>query len=207
MSKTKPPPAVTWSLPARERGSKHVTRSFSGNDTSSLPARERGSKRPPLTASHVLCRRSPRGSADRNTDIGVYTGHYTRRSPRGSADRNIQPDGLSPEAENVAPRAGARIETCRRRKQPSSPPRVAPRAGARIETTLQSRMLRPRQVAPRAGARIETAPSAAGRCARRCRSPRGSADRNQMLDWPLAHVERVAPRAGARIETAGNQRS
>ena len=100
----------------------------------------------------------------------------------------------------VAPRAGARIETCfpqqpRQRSWGSPPVRgrglkrdlaldvndlheVAPRAGARIETQSQSSRARAVEVAPRAGARIETV----------------AASNRTASFW-------VAPRAGARIET------
>ena len=76
----------------------------------SLPARERGSKRLEQDATRAMLRRSPRGSADRNTmslSEKVKTGG---RSPRGSADRNTDRDNERADPA-VAPRAGARIET------------------------------------------------------------------------------------------------
>ena len=59
-------------------------------------------------------------------------------------------------AEEVAPRAGAWIETSVRTRRPSGAS-VAPRAGAWIETIVPRVVTAPLGVAPRAGAWIETA--------------------------------------------------
>src|SRR4051812_24694875 len=81
---------------------------------------------------------------------------WQRRSPCGSADRN---DANLHEGTvaKVAPRAGARIETCSRTRCRARLG-VAPRAGARIETALSPAASAGTGVAPRAGARIETTP-------------------------------------------------
>src|SRR5271165_4329353 len=121
------------SLPARERGSKRVWGRSSSPAPPSLPARERGSKLFSAVTEAGPVRRSPRGSADRNAEATAF--------------RDVT---------QVAPRAGARIETSRRLLHYRRF-LVAPRAGARIETLQLRRGQHARHVAPRAGARIETA--------------------------------------------------
>ncbi len=124
-----------WSLPARERGSKRATADIQRPHPQSLPARERGSK--PQNGDHLCLgheslparergsklnritnyikemRRSPRGSVDRN--VWGLRGLRSRRSrsPRGSVDRNAYWGGY-PYRLDVAPRAGAWIETASR---------------------------------------------------------------------------------------------
>ena len=122
-----------------------------------------------------------------------------RRSPCGSADRNDTESAIATDARNVAPRAGARIETPPPGEARAAPACrspcgsadrnakyavkalgsiVAPRAGARIETLSPDSSCERHDVAPRAGARIET---------------------TGHYDDLFSKI--VAPRAGARIET------
>ena len=58
---------------------------------------------------------------------------WNSRSPRGSADRNNSPITGGKSLADVAPRAGARIETFSMHPDDAGCV-VAPRAGARIET-------------------------------------------------------------------------
>ena len=188
------------SLPARERGSKPARRSWLGSPQESLPARERGSKHRIVVALTAHRGRSPRGSADRNPAASLYeapvwrslparergskrsppVGLRTvarRRSPRGSADRNrssVTRCGISLQ---VAPRAGARIETC---------------VGASYYKLMMS--LPARERGSKQGRR-------AHEVERDRRSPRGSADRNRIFRGGKSSGTVVAPRAGARIET------
>ena len=104
-----------------------------------------------------MARRSPRGSADRNS-AGLCAARMAHggRSPRGSADRN---DAIGDRSNRPhacrSPRGSAdRNDRCRRCRVTAA--RVAPRAGARIETPSASRAIGKSAVAPRAGARIET---------------------------------------------------
>ncbi len=167
----------------------------------SLPARERGSKQVwQFRKSRLAGGRSPRGSADRNISGGGLTALLPSRSPRGSADRNeTQAEPLNLEIQ-VAPRAGARIETWVWRLtfswRKSLPARERGSKHCNRDI-IAGRVI----VAPRAGARIETPVLARLTSKKLSRSPRGSADRNTLKDWAL-FVQGVAPRAGARIETA-----
>ena len=101
------------------------------------------------------------------------------RSPRGSVDRNsVRLDAIVRRPQ-VAPRAGAWIETRAGRTIETRCAEVAPRAGAWIETAeLRRSHAEAGDVAPRAGAWIETSLMSSSACAMQCRSPRGSVDRN-----------------------------
>src|SRR5208337_4575675 len=98
------------------------------------------------------------------------------RSPRGSADRNAHAPGAST-VRPVAPRAGARIETCprcgRSRREWSLPARER---GSKLRAVLND-------LAPRASLPARE---------------RGS---KLVYRDPESGEIRVAPRAGARIET------
>ena len=54
--------------------------------------------------------RSPRGSVDRNSTLGMVSAQMLGRSPRGSVDRNYDKHARAAIAA-VAPHAGAWIET------------------------------------------------------------------------------------------------
>ena len=99
--------AFKWSLPARERGSKHQGRRRDDDETWSLPARERGSKLFSGIPMRDSRRRSPRGSADRNTPKEWETIRSCRRSPRGSADRNQKSHLVSRDDGCRSPRGSA----------------------------------------------------------------------------------------------------
>ena len=104
-------------------------------------------------------------------------------------------------ANQVASRAGARIETASRYGR-GRRAGVASRAGARIETDTLATITTALIVASRAGARIETRGGAAVQLAQPGRVPRGRADRNfQAATARFASPPSVASRAGARIET------
>ncbi len=110
----------------------------------------------------------------------------TRSPPARGRGLKLYNGGSAAGDGDVAPRAGARIETYSMCIETLSPAlwrsRVAPRAGARIETfghDAGDADTRHSRVAPRAGARIET------------KSWRGRG----------LQGTHVAPRAGARIET------
>ncbi len=120
------------SLPVRERGSKLRLIGLILDEDASLPVRERGSKQ------HNPFR------------LTINLG----RSPCGSVDRNVL-KSLCSDPDRVAPRAGAWIETTKR-KAGARRCLVAPRAGAWIETSSSGSIPEP---APR-------------------RSPCGSVDRN-----------------------------
>ena len=79
------------------------------------------------------------------------------------------------DANKVAPRGGARIETGRRTCTPSVR-QVAPRGGARIETEVREEVEVDGQVAPRGGARIETEDPSCSTVKDPRRAPRGRAD-------------------------------
>ena len=207
-------PKTRGSLPARGRGSKHAPGCALRSGRGSLPARGRGSKLLLALDPLALDGRSPRGGVDRNSQVqGLRTPGISslpargrgsklestvrrgelgrsRRSPRGGVDRNFSVQSPQPLSVNVAPRAGAWIETLR-----ICDGRDAPRAGASHAMTLE--------VAPRAGAWIETrraAPwgqrwrslPARGRGSKHWgsngedvwdgRSPRGGVDRNSRVE-------------------------
>ena len=209
------------SLPSRERGSKPVPRPPRLPRIESLPSRERGSK--PLTFATLasLQGRSPRGSVDRNLVEQSAQHALGRRSPRGSVDRNVEiprrivdlqrslPSrergsklDVAPnvfERGDVAPLAGAWIETgikrlhevCRYGSLPSRE-RGSKQSGQSIDADILGRS--PRGSVDRntltidgaaitgtslpsreRGSKLRTrGPSIAGGC----RSPRGSVDRN-----------------------------
>src|SRR3989304_4592036 len=115
--------------------------------------------------------------------------------------RGLKPDEVraAHASRQVAPHAGARIETYRglryeRRRA------VAPHAGARIETHARRYMPLKASVAPHAGARIETSLLAAPACPSRSglTQARGL---NPPRRGSWAEPALVAPHAGARIET------
>ena len=128
---------VTASLPVRERGSKPSNCRAPYERSWSLPVRERGSKRARSGCSAALrASRSPCGSVDRNDYINRLKALAFGRSPCGSVDRNkIICSWL--DCEDVAPRAGAWIETPQAFLSASTR-LVAPRAGAWIETFWDS---------------------------------------------------------------------
>ena len=100
-------------------------------------------------------RRSPCGGVDRNMlDEALFTPNTSSLPVRGRGSKLIQPARIVTRA-NVAPRAGAWIETGSLRLFPLRT-RVAPRAGAWIETLRTHPDQGKSLVAPRAGAWIET---------------------------------------------------
>ena len=125
------------SLPSRERGSKLAVTGMLPHSFKSLPSRERGSKHrgqmhadPPAAGSRslrgsvdrnigpdaiatVLAGRSLRGSVDRNQRDRSNAPRSARRSLRGSVDRNETIGSAKARRREVAPFAGAWIETCR----------------------------------------------------------------------------------------------
>ena len=128
---------VFWSLPARERGSKHREPWASQDRAGSLPARERGSKLQKaerrvvrgwsLPARERGSKQPEQSHVDNLQDVAPRAGARietrrtapcrwtsSRRSPRGSADRNTSNSFSRSAIARVAPRAGARIETPRR---------------------------------------------------------------------------------------------
>ena len=149
----------------RERGSARPRRKIAVSyHPRSLPVRERGSKR----LRHGQCH---------------FVGSHGR-SPCGSVDRNCKTHiGDRTDAE-VAPHAGAWIETSGRGGGFGVRSRVAPRAGAWIETTASRSAVRRRSP---------------------CRSPCGSVDRNTLALLVSHAVVGVAPHAGAWIETCSRR--
>jgi len=211
------------SLPARERGSKQMIGNVKLIIGLSLPARERGSKQPIVCRARIghqvapragarietlcprrhrdaLCRRSPRGSADRNGTTPEPASVVVTSLPareRGSKLARRCPSEVS---QAVAPRAGARIETMQLSERSSLCSSRSPRGSAdrNLQDVRAPRSWRPSlparergsklrmdllrtahgRVAPRAGARIETLLASPWQASGGGRSPRGSADRN-----------------------------
>ena len=171
-------------------------------DAASLLVRERGSKRR-WHRRHAGCDRgrSSCGSADRNTRLVGVASSIARSllvRERGSKRRIAASVDAGCRRSLLVRERGSKPSI---RAIASTGPQVAPRAGARIETlactsvtpmqtasllvrergskhTAASRAMRSRGVAPRAGARIETLELVTCRQRRRGRSSCGSADRN-----------------------------
>ena len=176
--------------------------------------------RSPSPNSRRSKRRAPCGRVDRNAGVGSRRSLQKSRAPCGRVDRNFT-RALPHAPCNVAPRAGAWIET-RRLRGSFAESVVAPRAGAWIETQRLSLQDHAQGVAPRAGAWIETATRArpcafsksrpvrargskhrprganAGRARSRPVRARGS---KPLFFGVLFEIGVVAPRAGAWIET------
>ena len=171
------PSRSRWSLPARERGSKHAGAERHDGGNASLPARERGSKRLHSRSSGDPHRRSPRGSADRNVVAGTDQLTANCRSPRGSADRNAdrRGDRRRPPASLPARERGSKLATSPTRRR--APRSRSPRGSADRNTLLRAhRWLHTRSLPARERGSKQTAPTFCARLGRR--SPRGSADRN-----------------------------
>ena len=122
--------------------------------------------------------RAPRGRVDRNTGMNTGTPEEFSRAPRGRVDRNsftVEEDEWTRE---VAPPAGAWIETHTHNRPGQRRPRRAPRG--RVDRN-------------KAWCYLKSFPS-------RGRAPRGRVDRNNGGE-DIDLLEAVAPPAGAWIET------
>ena len=191
------------SLPARERGSKHLYHDRAHWTAGVAP--RAGARIETWQWDRCIPAaqgRSPRGSADRNATIREpgpaalrslparergskhhrshrAAAHRLRRSPRGSADRNaFKVNGIA-NMPRVAPRAGARIETAKARHEcPRRRRSRSPRGSADRNTFVDSQQVSTEQSLParERGSKLARRRHASRR--RACRSPRGSADRN-----------------------------
>ena len=165
------------SLPARERGSKHgnrcCSRSFwgcrsprgSADRNQSRPGRNRWSEVAPRAGARIETRQADilehkhmsLPARERGSKLGFGWASDRPRSSLPARERGsklLEVDVVGDNGE-VAPRAGARIETLSRVHR-FGHHNVAPRAGARIETSRDQGVIDGLNVAPRAGARIET---------------------------------------------------
>ena len=210
----------------------------------SPPARGRGSKRQLATRRVYEPRRPLRGGVDRNVCVALADARSVSRPPRGGVDRNCHQGaqslaalgsppargrGSKPPADErwhwgreVAPCAGAWIETSRPRQEcgrrPSPPARGR---GSKLGLNLDQRD--PLRSPPARGRgskqrlrlqphRARSSPPARGRgskllgdrasCSLSCRPLRGGVDRNATSTPATNTVTIVAPCAGAWIETS-----
>ena len=147
--------------------------------------------------------RPSRRGVDRNLSRSAAGRDTAGRPSRRGVDRNIVMLAERHGAAEVAPRAGAWIETSTDALCHAAVTRVAPRAGAWIETSSERGMPYARATSPLAQGR-GSKPSYAGRLSHLRRSPlaqgRGSKPPHARADG--AQRRAVAPRAGAWIETS-----
>ena len=188
------------SLPARERGSKPFGTCLSAGTLRRSP-RGSADRNDLLTPGRLIVRRrSPRGSADRNRQLGS-------RCARRAVSLPARERGSKPSITTCRPLRRGSLPARERgsKPQPASGRRqrndVAPRAGARIETEVGNHYRRERWSLParERGSKPWMDVSSAGRTpaslpARERGSKRHSQARKE-------HSNGVAPRAGARIET------